>query len=81
MSNPSCPIGQNRLAQMTPIIAKRCGFENVSKHKPHGKHAFGVTMLSNSSVSEQMKLKCSRHSSIKTHARYQRMTDANINKK
>ena len=80
-SNPQRPIGHNRLAQMAPIFADQCGFTNANKHKAHGKRALGITMLSNSSVSEQMKLKASRHSNLKSQARYQCMTNENIEKK
>ena len=38
-------------------------------------------MLSNSSVSEQTKMRASRHANMKTHARYQRVTQDNIEKK
>ena len=81
MSNPERPIGHNRLAQMAPEFAFPCGFENTKQHKAHGKCALGITMLSNSFVSETMKLKASRHSNLKSHARYQRINDENIEKK
>ena len=81
MSNPNRPIGHNKLAEMAPNFALKCGFDNATQHKAHGKRALGITMLSNSSVSEQMKLKASRHSNLKTHARYQRINDENIKKK
>ena len=51
------------------------------QHKPHGKRALGITMLSNSSVSEHVKLRSSRHSNLKTHERYQRLTAENLDKK
>ena len=82
MSNPNCPIGHNRLAQMAPEFAARCQFQNPNLHKAHGKRALGIRMLSNSSVSELMKLRASRHSNLKSHARwYQRINDENIEKK
>ena len=80
-SNPNRPIGHNKLASMAPVFATKCGFQNALQHKAHGKRALGITMLSNSSVSEQMKLKASRHSSLKSHTRYQRPTNENIEKK
>ena len=81
MSNPECSIGHNRLAQTAPEFTIWCGLENESKHKAHGKRAFGIMMLSNSSVSKQTKLKASRHSNLKSHARYQSINDKNIEKK
>ena len=79
--NPQRPIGHNRLAQMAPIFADRCGFTNANKHKAHGKRALGIRVLSNSSVLEHMKLKASRHSNLKSHAKYQRVTNENNEKK
>ena len=66
---------------MAPQFALKCGFENPMQHKPHGKRALGITMLSNSSVSEHVKLRSSRHSNLKTHERYQRLTAENLDKK
>ena len=66
---------------MAPEYAAQCQFQNAKQHKAHGKCAFGITMLSNSSVSEQMKLIASRHSNLKSHARYQRINDENVKKK
>ena len=80
-SNPEHAIGHNKLAQMAPTFAERCGFDNPRQHKAHGKRALGITMLSNSSVSEHVKMRSSRHSNLKTHERYQRLTDDNIDKK
>ena len=81
MSNPERPIGHNRLAQMAPEFALQCQFQNAKQHKAHRKHALGITMLSNSSVFEQMKLKALRHSNLKSHATYQYINDENIEKK
>ena len=80
-SNPQHPISHNRLAQMASIFADQCGFTNANKHEAHGKRALGVTMLSNSSVSEQTKLKAFRHSNLIGHARYQCVINENIEKK
>ena len=66
---------------MAPEFAAWCQFENPNQHKAHGKRALGITTLSNSSVSEQMKLRASRHSKLKTHARYQRINDEIMEKK
>ena len=66
---------------MAPEFAVRCQFQNPYQHKAHGKCALGIKMLSNSSVSEQMKLRALRHSNMKSHARYQRINDENIEKK
>ena len=66
---------------MCTKFATICKFTDAHLHKPHGKRALGVTMLSNSSVSEQTKLKVSRHKSMKTHAHYQRVTTENLDKK
>ena len=57
MSNPERPIGHNRLAQIAPECAVWCQFQNAKQHKAHGKYALGITMLSNSSIFEEMKLK------------------------
>ena len=48
--------------------------EDPHLHTPHDKRTLGVTMLSNSFVSEQTKLKSSMHKIMKTHTRYQRIT-------
>ena len=80
MTNPERPIGYNRLAQMALEFASWCRFENTKQHKAHRKHALGITMLSNSSVSEQIKLKALRHSNLKSHVRYQYINDENIEK-
>ena len=66
---------------MAPEFAVWCQFQNAKQRKAHRKLALGITVLSNSSVSEQMKLKASRHSSLKSHTRYQRSNDENIEKK
>ena len=66
---------------MCKNFASICKFEDAHLHMPHGKSALGFTMLSNLSVSEQIKLKSSRHKSMKTHARYQRITPENLEKK
>ena len=58
-------------------FAKICGFCNPENHKPHKKRALGITMLSNSNCSTATKLKAARHSDPKTHARYQRDTAVN----
>ena len=68
MSNPDQLIGHNKLSIMAPTFATKCGFTNPTAHKAHGKCALGITMLSNSSVSEQMKLKAMQHSDLKTHS-------------
>ena len=81
MSSPAHPIGHNRLAQMAPIFADCCGFTNAKKYNAHGNQALNITMLSNLSVSVQMKLKASRHLNIKSISRYQHITDENIEKK
>ena len=62
-------------------FASRCKFQNAKQHKAHRKRVLGITMISNSSVSEQMKLKGSRHSNLKSHAGYQRINDESIEKK
>ena len=41
----------------------------------------GITTLANSSVSEETKLRTVHHSNMKTHVRYQRLTNENISKK
>ena len=66
---------------MAPIFADQWGFTNAKKHKAHGKRVLGIMMLSNASVSEQIKLKASRHSNLKSHARYQCVTNENIEKR
>ena len=66
---------------MAPEFAARCQFQNPHQHKAHGKRALGITMLFNSSVSEQMKFRALRHSNRKSHARYQRINDEIIKKK
>ena len=81
ISNPERPIGHNRLAQMASEFAARCQFQKPKQHKAHRERALGIMMLSNSSVSEQMKLNASGHSNLKSHASYQRINDENIKKK
>ena len=66
---------------MAPIFTECCGFKNPTIHKPHGKRVLGIKMLSNLSVSEQTKMRASRHSNLKVHACYQHLIDENINKK
>ena len=80
-SDPSKNIGKNQFDVMCSTFATLCKFEDAAHHKPHGKHALGVTMLSNLSVSEQKKLKVSRHASMKNHACYQKITSENLEKK
>ena len=55
-SNPECAIGHNKLAQMVPSFAEQCGFDIPRQHKAHGKYSLGIIMLSNSSVSEHVKM-------------------------
>ena len=66
---------------MAPIFAQKCGFVNPRQHKAHGKHALGITMLANSTVSEHVKLRLSKHSDLKTHERYQYLTEESVVKK
>ena len=66
---------------MAVEFANKCKFDNPELHKPHGKRALGITLLQNSSLSEQGKLKAARHSDMKSHVRYQRDTDENLEKK
>ena len=66
---------------MTPIFAERCGFENPMLHKPNGKRVLGIMVLSNLSVFEQTKMRLSRHSNLKVHARYQHLSEDHIDKK
>ena len=80
-SNPKRAIGHNRLARMPPIFASWCGLDNQHLHKPLGKRALDITMLSNSTVSEDTKMRASRHANLKTHACYQRPTNKNVNQK
>ena len=79
-SNPSKNIGKNQFDVICSTFATLCKFTNAHLRKPHGKHTLGVTMLSNSSISEQTKVKVSRHASMKTHAHYQRITSGNLEK-
>ena len=76
-TNPCRHIGKNQLASLAPFFAQICQFENSQGHKAHGKRAFGITLLSNSSVA---KLRVSRYTNMKTHTRYQRLIDKNIEK-
>ena len=66
---------------MTPIFVDHCGFENPWQHKPHGKLALGITMLSNSISLEHVKMRSLRHLNLKMHERYQRLMDESIYKK
>ena len=79
-SDPSKNIGKNQFDVMCSTFATLCKFKDAEHHKPHGKRTLGITMLSNLSVSEQTKLKVSRHASMKTHACYQRITPNNLEK-
>ena len=78
---PGVHIGKNKLASLAPIIAQICQFENPQAHKAHGKRSFGITLLSNSSATEETKLRVSRHTGMKSHTRNQRLTGKNIEKK
>ena len=64
MFNPDRVIGHNKLTSMAPIFAKCCGFDDPTQHKPLGKRALGITMLSNSTVSEHLKMSSLRHSNL-----------------
>ena len=66
---------------MTIEFANKCKFDNPELHKPHGKRALGITLLQNSSLSEQGKLKAARHSDMKSHVQYQCDTNENLEKK
>ena len=66
---------------MAPIFAQKCGFDNPRQHKAHGKRGLGITMLENSTVSEHVKMRSSRHSNLKTHKLDKRFTSENIDKK
>ena len=61
-------LEKNILTIYAKILHQFAKFEDAHLYTPHGKRALGVTMLSNLSVSEQRKLKSSRHKSIKTYA-------------
>ena len=65
---------------MAPIFAKCCGFDKPRQHKARGKHTLGFTMLSNSTVSEHVKIRSSRHLSLKTHKRCQRVMEKTLTK-
>ena len=51
-TNLSRHIRKNKLSSLAPIFAQLCKFDNPLGHKAHGKRAFGMTLLSNSSVAE-----------------------------
>ena len=78
MSDPVRQIGKNKLSTYAPIFANQCGFNDPTRHKPHGKRALGITILSNSGTSEDLMLKVSRHVIVKMHARYQCLTSESI---
>ena len=78
MSDPEIQNGTNKLSMCTLIFANQCGFNDPTRHKPHGKRALGITILSNSGTSEDLMLKVSRHVIVKMHARYQCLTSESI---
>ena len=81
MSNPKRSICHNELASMEPLFAEHCCFDNPQLHNAHGKWSLGIMILSNSSVSEQTKMRSLQHANMKTHVQYQRVTQANNEKK
>ena len=80
MSDLERQIRKNKLSMYAPIFANQCGFNDPTHHKPHGKKALGIIMLSNSGTSEDLKLKASRHTNMNTHVRYQYLTNESIEK-
>ena len=80
MSDPERQVGKNKLSTYAPIFANHCGFNDPTRHKPQGKRALGIMMLSNSGTSEDLKLKASRYTNMIKHSRYQCLTAENIEK-
>ena len=66
---------------MAQKFASICGLSNPEKHKPHGKRAFGITLLSNSSCATAKKLKASRHLHSNTQALYQQANIVDTDKR
>ena len=54
-ADPDRPVGHNSFAKWAIEFATLCMLTNPKKHKPHGKRSLGITLLSNSSVSEKTK--------------------------
>ena len=77
------PISTNLLTSVLRVASCTfgIGFDNPRQQKPHRNCALGITMLSNSAVSEHVKMRSLRHSRLKIHERYQRLTYKSIGTK
>ena len=69
-SNTVLKIDKNAFNAMCKNFRIIYKFDDAQLHMPHGKRALDVIMLSNLSLSDQTKLKVSRHKSIRTYACY-----------